>query len=237
MTFLELVPDDGPAVRHHPRRQPTTVTGQADRLKQIVDYVSEAYIDIQNAHRMWRWMQSEFIGQTVVGTRIMPAPALPTSGQARRSPGFRSGGSRATAPTWACRLYLTSTGAAEEGPLRWLDWDSFYETQLRGVQTPGKPQFYSVDQRRPADRLADPGRRLHAARQVPQKRADSGRRRRHSGNADRLPHHHQGRGAVLRRGLRRGAAHSDLPAAACCPTGRCWKRTSFRKVTWGAPLA
>ena len=42
---------------------PTTVTGQANRLKLVADLVAEAYLDIQNAHRMWRWMTSRFVGR------------------------------------------------------------------------------------------------------------------------------------------------------------------------------
>jgi hypothetical protein len=68
MTFLELVQMTAQQSGTIQGVKPTTVTGQADRLKQIVDYVREAYIDIQNAHRGWRWMQSTFTGQTVAGT-------------------------------------------------------------------------------------------------------------------------------------------------------------------------
>jgi hypothetical protein len=42
-------------------------------------------------------------------------------------------------------MYYTATGNAEEGPMHWLAWEAFYDSQLRGPQTPGRPHFYSVD--------------------------------------------------------------------------------------------
>ena len=59
MTFLELCQMTAQQSGTIQGVLPTTVVGQADRLKQIVDFVAEAYLDIQNAHRMWRWMQSD----------------------------------------------------------------------------------------------------------------------------------------------------------------------------------
>ncbi|MET0651004.1 MAG: hypothetical protein ABWY63_00700, partial [Hyphomicrobiaceae bacterium] len=41
-------------------------------------------------------------------------------------------------------MYLTSEGNAAEGPLRWIDWEYFYQWHLRGEQIPAKPQVYSL---------------------------------------------------------------------------------------------
>jgi hypothetical protein len=242
MTFLELCqmtarqtgtiqsPPAGTAL-------PTTVVGQVHRLQQIVEFVREAYIDIQNAHRMWRWLNSEFYGVTIpyvpitstafvpgttkyagtdffdersntritrfsqwgfkgdgsdIGLSICPATRFAfTDGHgsmvagdegyvaSTASAAFSSvmillvqheGGSW-TGPTYASghmvvrqltgRIEVPATMSVEfsnfaavpsvtgedelgEGPLRWLDWERFYETQLRGPTAPGKPQFYSV---------------------------------------------------------------------------------------------
>jgi hypothetical protein len=124
--------------------KPLTVTGQTDRLGLIVEFVHEAYVDIQNAHRMWRWMQSTFTGQTIAGDQryrgtdftdeMTGTPVLRWSQW-----GFKGDGS-----DLGLSMYLTSAGVNEEGTLRFLDYGSFYETQLRGPATPGKPQFFSV---------------------------------------------------------------------------------------------
>ena len=145
MTFLELV---RMTVQQSGTIQgvlPTTVTGQANRLKQIVDFVAEAYIDIQNSHRMWRWMNSRFIGQITAGERFYVATSFTDERDNVPITRFSQWGFKQNRSDTGLSSYLTASGAAEEGALRWMDVDMFYETQARGVQTPGKPQFYTVD--------------------------------------------------------------------------------------------
>lgn len=123
---------------------PLTVVGQANRLKQVVDFVKEAYVDIQNAHRMWRWMSSRWTGQTVINQREYVATTFTDERDGGLITRFSQWGFRQDGSDIGLSFYLTSAGVAEEGPLRWLEPDEFYETQMRGTQMPGKPQFYSV---------------------------------------------------------------------------------------------
>jgi hypothetical protein len=123
---------------------PTTVTGQVKRLRLFVDYVREAYVDIQNAHRMWRWLQGYFIGDTIIGQTRYEAGNFDDQTTVTPIDRFSQWGFKGSGDDIGVTMYLTTTGAVEEGPLRWLEWDTFYDTQLRGVQTPGKPQFYSI---------------------------------------------------------------------------------------------
>lgn len=145
MTFLELCQMTVRQTGTIKGTLPTTVVGQVERLGQIVEYVREAYIDIQNAHRKWRWLNSRFVGQTVPGQMFYPGTDflderdnVPITRFSRW--GFAQDGGDASLST-----YLTSAGPQEEGAVRWLDVDRFYETQGRGVRTPGKPQFYTID--------------------------------------------------------------------------------------------
>jgi hypothetical protein len=124
---------------------PATVVGQTRRLKQIVDFVREGYLDIQNAHRMWRWLQSYFTGNTIALQSSYAATAFTDEVAAAPITRFSQWGFKGDGSDIGLSIYLTATGPAEEGPLRPLSWSRFYETQLRGVQTPGRPQFYSVD--------------------------------------------------------------------------------------------
>jgi hypothetical protein len=145
MNFLQLVQS---AVQQSGTIQgvkPTTVAGQVDRLKLFVDFVREAYVDIQNAHRAWRWMSSRFVGQTIAGQRFYNATDLIDERDNVPITRFSQWGFKGDMSDAGLSTFLTTTGAAEEGPLRWLGVDPFYETQGRGVQTPGKPQFYTVD--------------------------------------------------------------------------------------------
>jgi hypothetical protein len=123
---------------------PTTVIGQANRLKLIIDYVPEAYLDIQNAHRAWRWLNSRFTGSTVASTWTYAATSFTDEISNTPITRFSQWGFKQDGTDLGLTMYLTSAGAAEEGPLRWLDFDRFYDTQKKGVQTPGKPQFFTV---------------------------------------------------------------------------------------------
>jgi hypothetical protein len=124
---------------------PTTVTGQVNRLKQIVEFVAEAYLDIQNAHRAWRWMQSYFTGAISLGDRFYQGTEFTDALTLAQIARFSQWGFKGDGSDLGLSIYPTSVGVAEEGPLRWLDWDYFYQTQLRGEQAAGRPQVFSVD--------------------------------------------------------------------------------------------
>ena len=144
MTFLELCQMTAQQSGTIQGVKPTTVVGQVDRLKQVVDFVREAYVDIQNAHRMWRWLNSRFVGQTVAGQREYAATSFTDERTMTPITRFSQWGFKQDGADAGLSSYLTSTGVAEEGPLRWFDVDNFYETQARGTQTPGKPHIYTV---------------------------------------------------------------------------------------------
>lgn len=144
MTFLEIVQMTVQQTGTIQGVLPTTVVGQRDRLKLIVDYVREAYVDIQNAHRMWRWLQGNFIGQTVIGTQEYPGTAFSDQRTGTPITRFSQWGFKGDGSDTSLSMYLTSEGANGEGHLLWADWDRFYETQLRGVHQPDKPQVFSV---------------------------------------------------------------------------------------------
>ena len=144
MTFLELVQMTARQSGTIQGVKPVTVTGQVDRLRQIVEFVREAYLDIQNAHRMWRWLQSTFTGQTAIGDRHYQGTNFTDEIAGTPISRFSQWGFMGDGSDLGLSMYLTASGVAEEGPLRWLDTNSFYETQMRGTQTPGKPIFYSL---------------------------------------------------------------------------------------------
>lgn len=150
MTFLELCQMTVQQTGTIQGVRPTTVVGQVDRLKLICDYVSEAYVDIQKAHRMWRWMNSEFIGNTQVGVSKYVGTYFNDERAGTPITRFSQWGFKGDGLDMSLSSYLTSAGNTQEGMLRWREWGDFYETELRGPQTPGKPQTFSVT---PDDKL------------------------------------------------------------------------------------
>jgi hypothetical protein len=119
--------------------RPTTVVAQTGRLGDIVRWTNDAWNDIQRSRREWRWMRTEFSGSLANGTQRYTSTAL---GIATRFGDWVCEGEDEA--RWS--LYLTATGVSDEGPLAFLDWDTFYRTQLRGTPpTSSKPRFFSID--------------------------------------------------------------------------------------------
>jgi hypothetical protein len=115
--------------------QPTTVTGQSGRLGKIVAYTAEAWTRIQNLHAAWRFLRKEF-----------PATALTASGTARYTGASWSITDLAewiTEPH-AVTLYKQSTGVADEGEIRCVEWLEWRRVYGRGAQTNGRPSCYTI---------------------------------------------------------------------------------------------
>lgn len=123
--------------------QPATVVSQTGRLGRVVRWTNDAWRNIQNHRSQWRWMRKELSGALVASTQRYTSTALGLTSFAE----WLVRGEDET--RWSC--YKTSTGVSDEGPLHFLDWDTFYETQLRGTApTNTRPRFFSVDD---SDRL------------------------------------------------------------------------------------
>jgi hypothetical protein len=144
MTYLELAQMTAQQTGTIEGTLPSTVLGQTRRLKLIVDYVREAYNDIQNSHRAWRWLQSLFYFDTVASTNSYAYSALTDELTTLPVDRFAAWNFKNDGSDRSVSSYLLSTGVAEEGPLQWMDWPRFNETQLRGTQTPGRPRWFTV---------------------------------------------------------------------------------------------
>lgn len=114
---------------------PASVVDQTGRLGKIVQWTAAAWEQVQNLHGQWLFMRAE-----------IPATAVTTPGAARYTPAswnitdlaeWLVGRNRVT-------MYLVSAGVVDEQPIRFLDWDSWRTRYARGVQTPGRPQHYSI---------------------------------------------------------------------------------------------
>jgi hypothetical protein len=119
--------------------QLSSVVGQIGRLKSIVDWTADAWVQIQSERNAWRWMRREFSGkQTTAGT------------------------ARYTAASWAitdwgnwitdrdCTLYRPfsiykqSAGLADEGEILEIAWEEWRSKYRRGVQNQNRPTEYAI---------------------------------------------------------------------------------------------
>jgi hypothetical protein len=144
-TFLELAQkvasESGTVPARTTTALPTTVVSQVGRLGRIVRWTNDAWRSIQNSRAQWRWMRGELSGTISSGTQRYLYSALGAGSPTRFAEWIVRGEDETR---WSC--YKTSTGVSDEGPLNFLDWDTFYETQLRGTPpTNSRPQFFSID--------------------------------------------------------------------------------------------
>lgn len=122
---------------------PTTTTNQVGTLRRIVEWVRDAYDDVQSARTRWRWLQARFSQALTQGVAVYSPTALGiTEFNNWLQPGeFPDDNER------QFTLYETAKGQADQGFLLWLEWDRFYEMTQVGANasTTGKPQYVSID--------------------------------------------------------------------------------------------
>jgi len=122
--------------------QPTTTQNQSGRLLKIVNWVADAWTQIQNKHASWKFMRQPFPASaaTIANVQLYPAATLAITDFGE----------------WIVEKNLLSVydptiGTADETVLLFLDWDQYRRFYVQGAQTPDRPQFYSVS---PSDQLA-----------------------------------------------------------------------------------
>lgn len=137
MTYLELVQRLAAESGTVAEAQVTDVASTNARIKKLVRWIDSAWRSIQLVHQ-WRWMRSDFSGETVIGTRFYSGIDL---GVASRFGSFIHTGDAREARFSA---YLTATGVSDEGGLEYRDYDFFYTYLMRGEQTQRRPNFFTI---------------------------------------------------------------------------------------------
>lgn len=141
MNFLQLcqaVAEDSGTVAGVPSF--TTVTGVSGRVRQVVGWTRNAYIDIQNERNDWLWMRSEFehaltidqiaytgaqLGVDDLGSWLHDVPAV----------GFRN-------------LSIYTSGEQEqEGELIEIPYELFRQRYQRGSHDHNKPTEWAISPR------------------------------------------------------------------------------------------
>lgn len=122
---------------------PSTTVAQVGELKRIVDWVNEAWVDIQNLQQGWDWMRSEFSFNTVANQQpYLPAVATDTVTAAPI----------AAFSNWrleSVRSYETALGVTNEQFMVYWPYDRFRNFYMYQQQPPGRPLIFTV---RPRDK-------------------------------------------------------------------------------------
>ncbi len=124
---------------------PTTVLSQTGKLEKIVNWVADAYTEIQGRYPNWRWMRKPFTVNTVASTDTYAYTACTDTEAGTVISRFKR--------WWAddeCRrftIYLSSGGVSGQRWLIWMPYDIFkvlYKFGQQQSQT-GAPIHVSVD--------------------------------------------------------------------------------------------
>lgn len=123
----------------------TSVTGNTTELNRVVNWVRQAWNDIQNRHTNWRWMRSTFSVNTTAGDdSYAPTDCTDTRLSATISrfshwiPLDDKGSSNV-------KVYLTSAGVSGERWMSYLQWPYFRSLYRIGNQTNNLPFHYTID--------------------------------------------------------------------------------------------
>lgn len=131
-----------------PGTGPSTVVNQTGQARRLVDWVKDAYEDIQNRHDNWRWLRSEFSLLTVAGTSTYASTACTDDGNPITR--FTRWWPRDDCGFSNLRCYLQSGGVGGETWLVFLPWSRFRSIYQIGTQNNGQPAHFTID---PQNRL------------------------------------------------------------------------------------
>lgn len=141
MNFLELcraTAQDAGVVAGLPTF--STVNGVTGRVAQLVGWVRDGWIDIQNEREDWLWMRRKFgaAGDVLLspGNTTYTAIGLNLTRVARWEIGT---------PTYhPMSIYDTDIGRADESPLPWIPYPAWMERYDRGVHDHSRPTCWST---------------------------------------------------------------------------------------------
>jgi hypothetical protein len=123
----------------------SAVTSQTGEAKRLVDWVRQAYSDIQNRHPQWRWMRSTFTVNTVASDDTYAGTDCTDSRLSAAVSRFRRWWPYAEDGSQNVKIYLTATGVSDEGYLSFLPWSHFRSIYKIGTQNNGRPAYFTID--------------------------------------------------------------------------------------------
>lgn len=143
MTFLQLCQKLAREVGASPAGNlPSIVTGQTGGLLQIVNWVAEAWNDIQ-LKEDWEWMRHGFTFETTIDDDTYPYSAISDATASAAITRFaRWHLYDAESPP---KIYLTSAGIGTQTDLSPVTWEYFSRLYRTGTQAPGHPAHIAVD--------------------------------------------------------------------------------------------
>lgn len=119
----------------------STTVDQTGRKYDLVEWVKQAYEDVQRSQRAWRWLTTEFSGETISGSREYTASDMSITERFGHWVPFNEFNERSVS------IYKTSEGQAKEQRLQFVDQSVFRSRYGMGAQATqtGRPTCYTID--------------------------------------------------------------------------------------------
>ena len=121
------------------RRQgtmPTTLDSPSSGTQDLINWVADAWRDLQNDEQGWAWMRRELTGSTIQNQLVYSAVEL--DGTATEFGRWF----KPAIPNY--RVTIDQAGGGVVG-LTYIDWDAFRQRYVLTPHTAGRPQVWSVD--------------------------------------------------------------------------------------------
>ena len=113
---------------------PSTVVGQVGEMARVVNWVNDAWVDVQRKHASWNFRRGDFSFNTVASTYIY----------ALANCGLEASTELNSWLTGTFRRYLTASGVATEMPLVPWPYDAFRDLYEFQSGQSGPPSVFAV---------------------------------------------------------------------------------------------
>lgn len=127
MNYLELAQDVARESGNVDPSSITAVTGLTGRPNKIVNWVAQAYTNIQNSRRDWGWLIADFSNPLVAGSAVYTPASFSLTRFSNWVPD--------TCSRYAISLYDPAIGQTDEGALRQISYDRWVTKFGRGDQS------------------------------------------------------------------------------------------------------
>lgn len=117
--------------------RPSTVESSDEMESRIVGWVQDAWIDVQNEERAWRWMQTRFDEALTIGKASYAAADLGIT----RFGGWKLYDDRGVGNF----TIYGDVDFGDEGPMYPMEWYAFRSYYQRGVSQSGEPTALAID--------------------------------------------------------------------------------------------
>lgn len=148
MTFLQLVqkaisesgtiPNAGPVGSASAR--PTSLAAATGMELKWIAWVQDAWRDLQLSQQRWKWMRRSGTASITSGGGATYTPAQLSLTRVAEWIPLTDDGAQAFS------LYLTATGVSDELEIKFIPWERFFATYVRGTQPDaGRPYYFTID--------------------------------------------------------------------------------------------